>query len=95
MPKEIVYGSQPVFGDESAATSLLEVSWSKEAEYVQIGSRIVHGADHSDYVPTDQERPDAAGVPISGLFMSLDRAQINKLIRDLRRARDQAFGRDE
>lgn len=30
-----------------------------------------------------------------GFFVDLDRERINKLIRDLRRARDQAFGRDE
>jgi hypothetical protein len=30
-----------------------------------------------------------------GMYVDLDRAGINKLIRNLRRARDQAFGRDE
>jgi hypothetical protein len=30
-----------------------------------------------------------------GLFVDLDRAGINQAIRVLRRARDQAFGRDE
>lgn len=95
MPKEGVYGIGPVFGPESSAIPILSVRWGKGTEFVEIGSRIVHRADHSDYVPTVDERPDAAGKPIHGMFMSLDRPAINDLIRYLRRARDQAFGRDE
>jgi hypothetical protein len=30
-----------------------------------------------------------------GMYVTLDRSGINRLIRNLRRARDQAFGRDE
>ena len=94
MPKEVVYGEGPVFGPESPARSVLEVRWSRNG-FVEIGSRIVHAADLSAYVPTEQERPDLNGAAIPGLYMALDRAAINETIRHLRRARDQAFGRDE
>lgn len=95
MPKEVVRGTGPIFGPDSPAIPILDVRWSRDKEFVEIGARIVHAADHSNYVPTEQERPGAAGQPIQGTFMSLDRHAINKLIRDLRRARDQAFGKDE
>ncbi len=94
MPKEVIVNDRDIFGPTSSACSLLQVRWGRNG-FVELGSRIVHGADHSDYVPTESERPEAAGNPIRGMYMSLDRAQINDLIRNLRKARDQAFGRDE
>jgi hypothetical protein len=94
MPKEVIVNDRDVFGPDSSACSLLQVRWGRNG-FVEFGSRIVHGADHSDYVPTKDERPGDAGKPIRGHYMSLDRAQINDLIRNLRKARDQAFGRDE
>lgn len=44
--------------------------------------------------------PEVESIPLSeygsrGLYATLDREGINQLIRVLRRARDQAFGRDE
>lgn len=98
MPKEIVHGQCPVFGPDSMAEPIIEVRWSRDKDFVEIGSRIVHMADHTDYVPTEEERPSmgtSEGRAIRGLYMSLERSEINSLIRNLRRARDQAFGRDE
>jgi hypothetical protein len=94
MPKETVTLGRNVFGPDSPATHLLQVRFGRNG-FVELGARIVHGADHSDYKPTEDERPGAGGKPISGHYASMDRAQINELIRHLRRARDYAFGRDE
>lgn len=57
----------------------VEIGWGINT-YVQIGS-----------IDTTKERysPDA------GFYVDLDRVNINKLIKVLRRARDQAYGRDE
>jgi hypothetical protein len=94
MPKEVMVFDRSVFGPDSSACPLLQVRWGKDG-FVELGSRIVHAADHSDYEPTEKERPGEAGKPIRGTYVSLERHQINELIRYLRRARDQAFGRDE
>jgi hypothetical protein len=94
MPKEVICGDGPVFGPQSSAISVFEVRWGRNG-FVEIGSRIVHAADHSPYVPTEAERPGLSGAAIPGMYMALDRAAINDAIRYLRRARDQAFGRDE
>jgi elongation factor P hydroxylase len=62
--------------------------------------------DYPDVVPVGGREPiktrtadgEAAvmrKVWADGFYVSMDRNGINKLIRNLRRARDQAFGRDE
>lgn len=38
---------------------------------------------------------DGSEDPANGLYCDLNRDQINRLVRNLRRARDQAYGRDE
>lgn len=81
MPKETVIDSSS-FSDEGCRGLRTEVRWSREAEYVQI-------ATVADQVPV------ASGLGGEGWHCSLDRHAINELIRHLRRARDQAFGRDE
>lgn len=104
MPKEMIYADLLPYGEEEPARSVIEVSWSREASHVQIATKSVHAADHSPYVhesfleylkplPKDEK----AGVlsMMAGLYASLDRDAINNIIRVLRRARDQAFGRDE
>lgn len=48
-------------------------------------------ADDAGKPRTQFEFPEVEG----GLWMNLDRAGINNLIRSLREARDKAFGRDE
>jgi hypothetical protein len=83
MPREYVYSE---FNDplaETAPQMAASVGWSKEADggSIQLAT-IRNGKEHS-YDPVD------------GLYMDLDRKQINQLIRLLRKARDDAFGRDE
>jgi hypothetical protein len=92
MPKEYVhdahYGAEYVsYGLDGTPTPIpspmtfqVKVGWNKETGDVQIAT-----------VNEDAEPFSAAG----GLHVNLDRQGINDLIRHLRRARDQAFGRDE
>jgi hypothetical protein len=97
MPAEKVYGIQAVLETPdgemargvSAGVPIVDVRWNREGGYVQIvsketdsfGGRLV-GDDPGSHV-TD------------GYYVDLDRNAINDLIRNLRRARDQAFGKDE
>lgn len=88
MPKEVIVQHWPrIFDDEGREVpqetqALVQISWSREAEYVQIatGQRhpVTHESDSSEW-----------------LFVDMDRSMINEAIRVLRRARDQALGRDE
>jgi hypothetical protein len=61
--------------------SAVKVGWSKEAEHVEIA--VVH---HRDGTP---------GGEADAWHSQFDRIGINRLIRTLRQARDDAFGRDE
>lgn len=96
MPAEKVYGVQLLtetpegeVAGLAAGVPLVDVRWNRDASYVQIvtketdafGGRLV-GEDPGTHY-TD------------GFYVDLDRQGINLLIRNLRRARDQAFGRDE
>ena len=95
MPKEVLLTNRDVYGPESGAVQTLEVRFGHNG-FVEFGSRVVYAVDHeSDYVPTEAERRRAGeGDPFRGLYNSLDRGQINTLIKHLRRARDYAFGKD-
>lgn len=82
MPKEIIwsrYGSEV----EGEPEPVAQVGWSREASHVELGV-VKTGVD-----PTDADDPK------NGLYIQLDRDGINRLIRTLRTARDQAYGRDE
>ena len=79
MPKESVYDSSPQLTSDQPRTFQVDVLWGRE-NGIQVAT----------------VDPDAMlGSPESGLFVDLDRGGVNELIRHLRRARDQAFGRDE
>ena len=118
MPKEVIHGdrSSPAYGtpDAPEAWSVIEVGWSREAEYVQFATKTIDAIDGSDYHPRLEpiEAPinlggepmgligdgvllEAEGIRSSGVYLQMTRTSINDLIRVLRRARDQAFGRDE
>ena len=105
MPKEIVYGESLPYGspdEPGPARSIVEVSWHREpAGHVQLVTQCVNAVDLSIYEAAPGETgadEDLAGQSIpraAGIYIDLDRAGINRLIRNLRRARDQAFGRDE
>lgn len=60
----------------------VKVGWNRETGVVQIAT------------VTENEDVDPFSVE-AGLHVNLDRRGINTLIRHLRHARDQAFGRDE
>lgn len=62
--------------------AFVELGWSKDAEHVQLATR--EGGDIDE----------AEDNPRHGWYVQLDRAGINRLIRALRDARDQAFGKD-
>lgn len=57
-----------------------EVGWMRDG-YVSIGTRA-----GGDYDEPNNPRP--------GVYADLDRDQVNRLIRALRKARDQAYGAD-
>lgn len=97
MPKEIVYGEVSYDEDTDLSTPKEEsmyvhVGWSKYG-FVQVATVAPKGA----IAPFDEEqgRHIIAGGLEPGWFVSLDRDGINALIRNLRKARDAAFGRDE
>lgn len=91
MPKEVVYGETLAFDGPSDEPSqneqpVVEVRWSREAGDMQIVTKI-QGYEFAG--------PDEELTYHYGMFVNLDRRGINDLIRYLRRARDQAFGKDE
>lgn len=94
MPKESVYGLQhggPAIDADAPppVVPIVDVLWNREGGFVQVASKAVT-AD-GGRVAADSEEAHFT----DGMYVDLDRTSINKLIRNLRRARDQAFGRDE
>ncbi len=86
MPKELVYNRDAI--SEHAETAIVEhiaIGWTKDRT-AQIG--VIQG-------PPVKIEIDGEVTADKGLWMDLDRGQINMLIRSLRKARDAAFGRDE
>lgn len=86
MPKEYVYDENKVVNESSGEEEPLnpnrvKVTWNREAGYVQIATV------NPEYEDLMSDK--------SGWYVDLDRRGINYLIRILRRARDQSFGRDE
>jgi hypothetical protein len=103
MPKEVVYGEGFPYGtpdEPGPARSVIEVGWATGG-HVQIATRCIRAVDGSVYEAQPGEPgadEDLAGQAIPrafGNYVQMDRRGINQLIRNLRRARDQAFGRDE
>jgi hypothetical protein len=108
MPKEVTYGSLTPYGEDSPARAVVEVLWHRDCNHVQVVSRCIRVDDgttfNGELPPAIQlqpivQQPDGEwSQPLTvadGFYVDLDRSGINKMIRDLRRARDQAFGRDE
>lgn len=80
MPKEFILDCEEF---DEIDPSGLRVGWSKETGLVQVATI---GPDGCELHPTPEG---------NGWFVNLDRRGINRVIRTLRRARDDAFGRDE
>lgn len=89
MPKEMIHQPEAPFS--------VEVNWHRDANVVQIASvtRPVVGNAPLPLAELVDKWDDETKELATGLFCTLDRHQVNRLIRTLRRARDQAFGRDE
>lgn len=91
MPKEYVLSPYEYFKteDDDPNRPVVCVKWSRESGDLQIVTRlreneVFYSEDKNDPIPVEY-----------GWYVDLDRRGINDLIRILRRARDQAFGRDE
>ena len=82
MPKELIF-QRNEHGDPDTTEPVVRVGWSKEAECVELAT--VH-KDGIKLVPTPEG---------NGWFVQLTRPEINRMIRVLRKARDQAYGPDE
>lgn len=80
MPKEYIYTPPTKTGANQIAA---RINWSKQEEggFVQIAVFEDDGTYEAEH-----EKP---------IYMDMDRDAINRTIRVLRRARDQAYGRDE
>jgi hypothetical protein len=101
MPKELIFGSDLPYTEVSSAHSVIGVHWGNEMDdYLQVSTQLVN--DDGKYADgygavhvaegAEAERRHLWG---QGFYVNLDRKGVNALIRHLRRARDQAFGRDE
>jgi hypothetical protein len=92
MPKETIFAAATAVGiEETEATgenysikTRVDVAWGRE-QTVQMATLT---RDGFGIRTVDPESPD-------GLWTVLDRDAINRLIKTLRRARDQAYGVDE
>lgn len=79
MPKEIVGSKHP----EDHPGLVLQIRWGRDSAHVEVATVNEDGAELE---PTPEG---------NGWFVQLSRYGINEAIRILRRARDQAFGKDE
>jgi hypothetical protein len=82
MPREYVYTDWQAdeTGESVAPQFLVSVGWQRGCD-VQLAT-VKNGKEDSHD-------------PVDGLYLTLRRNEINSLIRKLRHARDQAYGRDE
>lgn len=90
MPKETIYENaySGEAGNRIEPTIYTQVGWSRDGS-VQIATVNQLGK----LVGPDGKVVEDIGSP--GWFMDLNRHKINQLIKILRKARDDAFGRDE
>lgn len=97
MPKHFMYSDhQPGL---QTADARLELHWQRERG-VQLGATHWLGPGHPDgaqeYLEPVQDTGSEPVAPAwDGWFIEMDRDKINHLIKQLRAARDQAYGKDE
>lgn len=87
MPKEVFYDRPAT---ESATQAGAAYFTPTDGLHLRVGwddyyPRVMVGVEHNDH----EDRVD------DGMFLNLDRQQVNDLIKVLRRARDRVFGADE
>lgn len=87
MPQQVVR-----FDDEVGQFDV-RLSWEPE-KYVQLGIETNDGRSLLDWLSGDGTSEDEAA-RFAGLFGTLNRPSINRLIRLLRTARDDVFGSDQ
>lgn len=99
MPKEyLITDDERRRADEfGGPRTAVRVGWERDG-WVQIGTVLKALLDGNPR-PVDPDSSDVGPAPAvfadEGQFVDLDRKTLNNLIRTLRRARDQAYGRDE
>jgi hypothetical protein len=88
MPKEMIRDLVELYD--------VHVGWERE-KYVQVGVETSDGRSIADHLTMENGGDDEPTTPadFKGLWGTLDRTGCNRLIRVLRHARDQAFGKDE
>lgn len=99
MPKHNIYPKPNP--DGTNADRRLELNWQRDGS-VQLATAKWAGDGEPDpaatYLPTRSGSTSSVNMPPlawAGEFVELTREQVNHLIKQLRIARDQAFGRDE
>ncbi len=96
MPKHYLYPDPTRAGEDAAQTGRLELHWQRD-NYVQLASTRWAGDGAPDtaaeFLPGTST--NVSKLAWDGQFIDLNRDQINHLIKQLRAARDQAYGRDE
>ncbi len=70
------------------------VRWTPGA-FVQISMAHYHTVPWEELAPDDEDNPRAWPAPLDTYSGILSRNELNDFIKTLRRARDQAYGRDE
>jgi hypothetical protein len=96
MPSEVIRNRPEV---DDGALPYTRVGWGRDAQYVQLGTVIPESEGKIQHRNTNPDNPNLwedVDCPQgeAGWFVQLDRDGCNRLIRTLRRARDQAFGAD-
>lgn len=96
--QEHVFGNQfaPEGTEEHPMVPVVEVLWNREGGYLQVVSKAnsATGGRWAQHLVPEGETTWETHFT-DGYYVDLDRRAVNDLIRKLRRARDQAFGRDE
>ena len=90
MPKTLIRGRH-----DAQTDAYIRLGWSKESEHVQLATAVPTGVGKVSLWDAKEGRwIDTDSIEDHGWFIQLDRSTINQLIRELRKARDQAFGAD-
>jgi hypothetical protein len=91
MPRVSIYESART--PDSRQATRVSVGWHREGSVQLATTRLADGADPGDewLDAQDGAEPQPAW---QGSWLDLDRSQINQLITLLRKARDQAYGKD-
>lgn len=105
MPKEVVLCDPRFEHENPMGPPVVIVGWDRDAGTCQVVTRLLKAevppqplvvSSQVSVEATISTASSGSGIPVEyGFYVDLDRRGLNDLIRKLRRARDQAFGRDE